>query len=238
MNAFQESTCVPEGKTARSRADQAERLLAAMHSVFSHDLPNQLVIIQGLANLLELEEKQSLSPQAQEFMTRLAGAAKRASGMVQFLKQMARLHRVQEPLERIQLAPLFREIRAELTQLFPGRTFVFDTQWHAPAVRAGGRALHQAMLEVVRHGIEACADSMPCLCLRSQHLGADVELDLEVIAGGGADVPRPPARMDKPSLENCLELRLARAALASWGGMLELPPGPNFLVRMLMPSAD
>ncbi len=88
--------------------NRAKQLLAAMHDVCSHDLPNQLVIVQALANLLETEEKNSLSQPAQEYVTRLIAAAKRAGVMVQFLKDMARIQRLQEPIETIELAHLGR----------------------------------------------------------------------------------------------------------------------------------
>ncbi len=209
-----------------------------MHPVFSHDLPNQLVVIQSLASLMTLEEKDALGTQAREYLTRLTGAAKRASNMVQFLKQMARLQQLDEPIETVQVAHLGREIRAGISQLFPGRTFTFDMQWQAPAFPAGRRTLHQALMEALRCGIEWCADPLPCLRFASRPVGPDVELDLEVVSRDvGASSPAVAPR-DRPTAKNRLELRLAQELVATWGGTIELPPEtPNFLMRLFVPSS-
>src|SRR5262245_42244724 len=68
---------------------RAERLLAAMHKVFSHDLPNQLVVIQSLLGLLG-DEASRLSDEGRDMLRRIGAAAGRAGDMVYFLKDMAR----------------------------------------------------------------------------------------------------------------------------------------------------
>src|SRR6266446_5901695 len=80
---------------------RAERLLAAMHKVFSHDLPNQLVVVQSLLSLLQLEDEANLSQDGKEHLARLRGAAGRAGLLVDFLKEMARLSRLRENREDV-----------------------------------------------------------------------------------------------------------------------------------------
>ena len=209
--------------------------MEAMHPVFSHDLSNQLVIVQSLAKLLELEEKQNLSPKAQEYLTRLIGASQRAGSMVQFLKQMARLNRLQEPIEAIQLPYLAREIQAEVNQLFPDQKFFFETQWEEPIVYAGRRSLHQAILEVLRCGIDWFADTALGLRIQSRNNMAGVEMELAVSPRNNGD--EPPLRHDKPKVENRLGLCLARELVATCGGTLEVVAGgPIFLIRVLIPK--
>src|SRR5438094_10253573 len=104
--------------TAGGDVPRAERLLAAMHKVFSHDLRNQLVVVQSLISLLELEETPHLTQDGKEHLTRLKGAAARAGVMVDFLKEMARLARASEASEDIRLTALAREIKGELSHLY------------------------------------------------------------------------------------------------------------------------
>jgi len=229
------SPMVVEGSYSGPWPNRAERLLEAMYPVFSHDLSNQLVIVQSLANLLELEEKPNLSPKAQEYLSRLIGASQRAGGMVQFLKQMARLNRLQEPIEAIQLSYLAREIHAEVNQLFPEQKFLFETHWEVPVVHAGRRSLHQAILEVLHCGIDWFADTKLSMRIQSRPNTAGVELELAVSPGNNMD--EPPLRHDNPKVENRLGLCLARELVATWGGALEVEAGgPSFHVRLLIPK--
>jgi light-regulated signal transduction histidine kinase (bacteriophytochrome) len=232
MDAVKSTRSVVEDVAAETSPNRAERLLGAMRQVFSHDLPNQLVVVQGLANLLEMEDKASLSPQAQEYLTRLSGAARRAGNLVRFLKQMDRLGRMHEPVETVQLAHLARELQAEVKQLYPERSLQFDVHWEEPAVRAGRRSLQQALLEILRCGIDWCTEPAPRSRLRSRRNGQNVELSLAMGPSNVADVPSSPGLPhDRPTLENCLELRLARELIATWDGSLEVAPSPSsFLV--------
>src|SRR5438046_377554 len=52
---------------------RADRLLRKMHPVLSHDLPNQLVALEGLLQLLEQEETLRLTGRLSEVGQQLAG---------------------------------------------------------------------------------------------------------------------------------------------------------------------
>jgi light-regulated signal transduction histidine kinase (bacteriophytochrome) len=226
---------VIESSNSEPRPNRAERLMEAMHPVFSHDLSNQLVVVQSLAHLLELEEKQNLSPKAQEYLIRLIGASQRAGSMVQFLKQMARLNHLQEPIEAIQLPYMAREIQAEVNQLFRDQKLFLETQWEEPMVYAGRRSLHQAILEVLRCGIGWFAGAALDLRILSRNIMAGVEMELAVSPRTNGD--EPPPRHDQPKVENRMGLCLARELAATWGGTLEVvAAGPSFLVRLLIPK--
>jgi light-regulated signal transduction histidine kinase (bacteriophytochrome) len=80
-------------------AKHADRLLSAMHQVLSHDLPNQLVVIQALANLLDDEEKKNLTADGQEYLQRLVGAARQAGELTTFLQRSVRGYRAPEPVK-------------------------------------------------------------------------------------------------------------------------------------------
>jgi hypothetical protein len=116
---------------------------------------------------------------------------------------------------------------------------IASESWHSRAERLLG-AMHPVFSEVLRCGIDWCAEPVACLRLRSHSQGADVELDLAVAPRNNSDLPQSPLiRHDRPTPENRLELRLAQELVAGWGGTLEvLPTSPNFLVRLLIPSAE
>src|SRR5262245_32158836 len=60
------------------RLEQTERLLACFRRAAGHDLPNQLVGLQGLLHVLELEEADRLSADGRAYLQRLVAAARRA----------------------------------------------------------------------------------------------------------------------------------------------------------------
>ena len=221
---------------------QAAQLLAGMHQALSHDLPNQLVVVLGLARLLEVEEKETLSPQAMECLSRLGGAARRASAMVQVLKDMARLGTHHEPMEIIQLANLGREIHAEIKQFYPERTLTFDNQWRQKAVRASRRSLHRAILEVLRCGIDCYQGMDLSLRLSAQTGDHGDELEMTVGPVHRPDAPAPaatPAGANRPQLKSRLELCLAAELAATWGGKLDVvATNVDYCVRILVPFAD
>src|SRR5205823_3412064 len=128
----------------------------------------------SLVSLMESEEGNALSAQARECLGRLSGAARRAGVMVQFLKKLANLAgTAHEPAERIELAHMGREVRAEVNRLFPERTFSYDMRWEAPVAYTGRRALHQAIVEVLRCGIDWLAEAAANLALASRPQGAN-----------------------------------------------------------------
>lgn len=222
-------------------SDRADRLLRAMHKVFSHDLPNQLVVVQSLAGLMELEESDRLSPQAREYLGRLTGATQRAGKLVHFLKQMARLNTLDEPVELVYLDHLAHELQAELHQSFPDHVLAFEIQWNVPVIAAGRRSLHQALLEILRCGIDCCRTRAPRVRLHSKpHEGAAV-LDLRVSCVGNSPLlAAAPIRHDRAASENRIELVLARELLANWGAVLEPPASAENVVafRILFPAAE
>jgi hypothetical protein len=71
-------------------SNRSDRLLRTMRPVLSHDLPNQLVALQGLLQMLELDEAASLGAPAQETVFRLQRVARRTCEMARFLREVER----------------------------------------------------------------------------------------------------------------------------------------------------
>jgi signal transduction histidine kinase len=206
---------------------RSERLLAAMHRVFSHDLPNQLVVVQSLINLLA-EEENNLSADGREILTRLAQAAQRAGGMVDFLKEMARLSKLVETMEVIPLAALARELQAALTHLYPQRRVCVAASWAVDSVYAGRRSLQQAVVQLARCGIEHFRSDEVKIVLASGAAGPGVEISLGIEPGNAQPLPNATSlRQDRSLPELRLEFVLAREMLAIWGGSLTARPQPG-----------
>src|SRR5271163_4567236 len=90
---------------------QPDRLLRGMHKVCSHDLPNQLVALQSLLQMLQLDEAERLSTDGQEYLRRLQNVAQRTNAIARFLKEMEKLHSYISKPEEITLTLLAREIQ-------------------------------------------------------------------------------------------------------------------------------
>src|SRR5437667_10877292 len=113
---------------------RSDRLLRGMHKVISHDLPNQIVAVRGLLQLLSLEEADRLTEVGREYVRRLHSAAGRAAELLRFLKEMERLHSFTVQQEMVPLSALARELQGELQRRHPGVEFDFAWQWEVPAV--------------------------------------------------------------------------------------------------------
>ncbi len=77
----------------RGRLDQLEQLRASLQKALGHDLPNQLVAVQGLVKLLELEEGERLTEEGRDYLVRLAAAARRTHETILQLAQDCRAAR-------------------------------------------------------------------------------------------------------------------------------------------------
>ncbi len=83
--------------TDGASADRLAPLLAALQQALGHDLPNQLIAVQGLARLLELEQGERLSAEGRDYLARLAAAAARAHALVAELAGLVRQARQAPP---------------------------------------------------------------------------------------------------------------------------------------------
>ncbi len=169
-------------------AERAQRLLRGMHKVFSHDLPNQVVVLQSLLRLLQVEEIDRLSPDGREYVARLASAATKAGAQVRFLKEMSRLHSYQPRLHDLALPSLARELEADLNQ--PGRVGVIEYQWHwqRGSIRVDQRTFCQGLLGLLQEQLERGHDHS--LIQGTAHAGpACVQLEFCVTPARGPAQP-------------------------------------------------
>jgi hypothetical protein len=208
MNALNEMHMSPLASVGE-RTDapaHVDRLLKQMHQVCSHDLPNQMVVLQSLLTLLSIEESANLGDEGREFVRRLQSATRHASGMVRFLKEMA-------------MAQLARELQGGLQHLYPERQFAFAWDWRVPAIVGDARLYVQAILELfagLSHG-----NGKQCRLSASAREHADM-IDLafhieERLSPDGAAASAKPR-----ALEERMPIILAREWLALCGAGIEV----------------
>lgn len=216
---------------------RAERLLQAMQKVFSHDLPNQLVVVQSLISLLG-EDETGLSADGQEQLRRLRFAAGKAGQMVHFLKEMARLTKLSETIEGVRLSALMREIQGELHQLYPEREVRVETSWELSTLAAGRRSFQQALLNLLRCGIDYFANKVLLVDLSAVEEMGNAQIRVRVQPGEGPLLSMPSfAAQDRTLPEQRMGFILARELLSLSGGSLSAcsVPSCSFCFVVLVP---
>jgi light-regulated signal transduction histidine kinase (bacteriophytochrome) len=205
----------------------AARLLRGMHKVFSHDLPNQMVVLQSLLQLLQMEEAERLSADGREYVERLTSAARKAGSMVRFLKDMSRLHAYQPQRQEVALPGVARELCAELNQLCPDRNVEYAWDWRVASVRVDHRTFYQAILALLRERVEAAGPRCK-LEGRSRMTQAGSQLHFRV------EPARP--RPAPTGGEQRLETVLARELLRTGGAELSLEAADGSHFSILVPG--
>jgi hypothetical protein len=75
---------------ATPTADRLARLLAVLEKALGHDLPNQLIAVQGLARLLEQDHGERLGAEGRDYLGRLAAGAAKAHALAADLATLVR----------------------------------------------------------------------------------------------------------------------------------------------------
>jgi K+-sensing histidine kinase KdpD len=200
--------------------NRADRLLRKMHPVFSHDLPNQVVALQSLLQMLEGDRIVPLSVQEQETLQRLHRVAGKTSTMVRFLRELGRLNSYVRRVEAVRLAGVIREVSVELQQYFPEAPLPCELNGDVKAVVADPRLLKQALVEILRCLIDRRgAASALRLEARGTMEGTELRGELVWVSGPSASNAQglPP---DRAPLDQRPEIGLAQELLAAWGGRL------------------
>jgi light-regulated signal transduction histidine kinase (bacteriophytochrome) len=234
--AFPEGSADPAEHLAR-----AERVLAHLRNALSHDVSNQLVAVQGLLQLLQMEERDRLSADGQDYVRRAAVAAQRAQGLLATLKELIRLgaEKLPQP-EVIYLDGLFREVAAEVKAHHPACALECRLAFDAVRVSAPGRLLHQALLRVVRGLFSAGGGATRKAGIRSRRVPHGVELTVAEGPLEGRTEPPPQRReADAPPWGTdrhdwVLVRELAEACGGSVAAWTE--PGRGGLVTLVIPA--
>jgi light-regulated signal transduction histidine kinase (bacteriophytochrome) len=195
---------------ATIQATRAQRLLAAMHPVCSHDLPNQVVALQSLLQLFEWDEAENLTAQGREHYGRLRSIAAKTFAHVQFLREIVRLERHVPERAKLTFAQIHDDVRAEVHQRLSESTWQWDAQWDVERLIADRRLVQLGVVQLLRG---ACGIG-PATWRVRMHTAAKndgVEWTIATHLQGNAT----PAASEAALLEQRLALTLAQEYLAA-----------------------
>ncbi len=195
------------------------RLLTVLQKALGHELPNQLVAVQGLTRLLELEEGERLGAEGRGYLGRVAAGAAKAQALVSALAEVARLGRPVAPAEAVDLAEVVAEAVAEAKQLAAGRPAEYHVTIPALLLSAPRPALCKVLVLLLRRVGTAAAHV--AVSARPAAEGAEIR-----VAGDGRAVPpEQAAQLFEPFTGpggHGLDLFLARELAEGWGGALRV----------------
>jgi signal transduction histidine kinase len=134
-----------------------------LQKALGHDLPNQLVAIQGMARLLDMEEGDRLGADGKDYLNRLTAATQRAHEMVRSLADFIRAMRAAGVVSRLSLGDMVREVAAELGRLFPARVIECDLPEQGPYLAMPPVVLRQMVMHLIRYRLQSdvSADQSP-----------------------------------------------------------------------------
>jgi light-regulated signal transduction histidine kinase (bacteriophytochrome) len=161
-----------------------DRLLEACRKGLNHDLPNELVALHGLLQLLQMEEADRLSAVGRDYVRRLLGVAQRTQGLTRTLKELARLAGETPGAVVVALPQLIEEVLAEWPTPPP-----CTCTWDAPRVVAPPPLLQQAVAQALRLLLEFKQNEPAHIIFGSRPAPAAVELSIHMMsAAAPADV--------------------------------------------------
>jgi signal transduction histidine kinase len=155
----------PDGRAQPSEISSSasirnqERLLACFRKALNHELPNHLVAIQGLLQVLALEDGDRLSSQGREYLQRLTAAADRTHALISALAMIGRVGHDPRPLEAIPFAEVCQEAIAEVNQLFPSRSIEYHLHELQLNLTLQRVPLRQVLVQLLRNAVQALGDN-------------------------------------------------------------------------------
>ena len=226
------STGVPEG---------LERLLACLQKATGHELPNELVAMQGLVQLVQMEEGDHLGPESKDYLRRLVSRLRQTLELVRALAEAVRLGRQHLPPECVDPGEVAEEVAAELKQLSPDLVIESEPLHRVPALAVPRESLRLVLVRVLRHVLATAPPAkIKCVGLSGTTLPHGVEL--RITAPGQLNSTVPLAQLFEPfatEKDTRLDLFLARQRVLDWGGTIHAEDlgGGDRLFVITVPSA-
>jgi signal transduction histidine kinase len=245
MAASGENTPKPAPDPSSPHTASADRLLACFRKAFNHELPNHLVAIQGLLQVLRLDEADRLSPEGRACLERVIAAADRAHDVVRTLAAIGRAGQDRTPAGAVPLAEVVREAVAEVKLLYSTRSIEYDLSDPLSSLWLPRAPLRHVLVQLLHNAIQATADNpAPRLAIgartsaggqefwvadNGRGLSAPRQEQLEAFCSG--QEPAPPG--------SGLGLVLVCQIVASWGGTLHVRslPGQGAVFTVSVPAA-
>ena len=212
----------------RRRIEQLERLLGCFQKALGHELPNQLVALQGLARLIEMEQADRLDDEGRAHLLRLADLARRADGLIRTLAEIGRLTRNPEPIEQTSLAEVAQEAAAEINLSASGWSMQYALDPDATILPASRRSLRLVLLHLLRNALQADGGRASSIEIGSRRVSNGIEWWVK-------DDGRGLSETEAPRLFECfpgggtngLGLFVVRQIVAGWGGAIRVHSEPG-----------
>jgi signal transduction histidine kinase len=216
-------------------------LLACLQEELGHGLPNQLVAAQGLARLLLDEQGPRLDAEGRDLLGRVADLSREADRAVRTLAEVARACREPPPPGGADALALAREAVAAAELVAGGTSIGYDLPNELPRLDVPPRALHQALLQLLRN---ACRAGVPGRPLRVTVGGRPVDGGAELwVEDDGRGLAPDQVRELADTLAGRRGatgpgwgLYLVRQLAAAWGGAVRVcsEPGRGTRVALLV----
>jgi PAS domain S-box-containing protein len=138
---------------AKETAEAFNKELEAFAYSVSHDLRAPLRHIDGFLKLLQEKAGAALEAQAQHYMDNISDAAQKMGRLIDDLLAFTRMGRHNISVQRVELAPLVREVIRELEPPAAGRNIVWHIG-HLPAVNGDEAMLRMVLNHLVSNALK------------------------------------------------------------------------------------
>jgi light-regulated signal transduction histidine kinase (bacteriophytochrome) len=225
--------CVPK--------ESIERLQQGLQKALGHDLPNHLLAIQGMLQLVEREQGEKLGAEGRAYLKRLTAATARTQAFVRALHLFAQAGRVNESWEDVPLIEAARGAATEVRALFPERGIEFGFDLRATTARVPGRSFRLVLVQLLAQAVQNLAQGRSELEIGSAPAGAAVLVWVsEKFDSDGADIPARVAEAEGPEsakIDHLLSLVMVREIVAAWNAQLRVDLGQGRpLLALVLPA--
>ncbi len=132
-----------------------ESLRACLRQALGHELPNQVLAVQGLARVLEWEDGARLSDAGKDYLRRLAAATERIHGLVRTLADVVRPGAGGQAGAPAAFLEVARRAAADVGPMFPDRPAEYVFEEPDQFLPVPGLALRQVLVQLLRNAFQA-----------------------------------------------------------------------------------
>lgn len=217
---------------------RSERLLAMLQKALGHELPNQLLAIQGLARLLEMELGAEAGAETKDYLARVAAGARRAHELARALAEVVRAGRTAAAEQPVSFLTIARQSAAEVKQLSSPGSVEYHIGDSDLILRLPASSLRQAIVHILRYILQTGPGARP---LRID-IGTRPGGEFWVADNGPGLTDEQGSRLFEPfqgTADGGLGLFLVRHVVESWGGSVHVSstPGSGATFTVTLPAA-
>lgn len=237
--------------------DRAQAILKSFEPLINHDLPNMIVALKGLLQMLHAECGEQMSDAGNDYLCRLMHVAGRLQVAVSLMRAINKVAAKDALPEPVCVGDILREAAAAAKPALTGKQLHFHSVLRCGSVTAPQQLLLQALTELVALLGRSTEGDEIHFYFTSRRLGDDIELTLsncavqtENLSTGSEVLQEYPASpnverfsfefrefpSDKP--ETRLRLVLVEELVATWNGTMRADriKDQGYLFTLLIPQ--